>query len=317
VKDDFMIDGRRIAVVLPAYNAARTLRRTYDEIPHAIVDDVILTDDASSDDTLAVARALGIHTLVHADNRGYGANQKSCYAAALERGADIVVMLHPDYQYTPRLVTAMASMIASDQYDVVLASRILGNGALAGGMPLYKYVFNRLLTLFQNALMGQKLSEYHSGYRAWSRRVLEHMPLLACSDDFLFDNQMMAQAAWFGFRIGEISCPTHYFPEASSINLPRSIVYGLGVLKTSIAYRLARWGLARPAIFAADPCETLGRVTLPELLAGARRHEPGQGKRGGPRRAAAAQDPLPEHFIALAMDARGRSAAASPLSVGE
>jgi glycosyltransferase involved in cell wall biosynthesis len=262
-----MIDGRSVTVVLPAYNAARTLRQTYDEIPHAIVDDIILTDDGSHDDTCAIARELGIHTLVHARNRGYGANQKTCYAAALERGADIVVMLHPDYQYTPRLVTAMASMIASDQYDVVLASRILGNGALTGGMPRYKYFFNRCLTLFQNVMMGQKLSEYHTGYRAWHSDVLERMPLLACSDDFLFDNQMMAQAAWHGFRIGEISCPTHYFPEASSINFRRSVVYGLGVVRTAIDYRLARLGLKRSAIFTTDPEAVLGRDSPETVLA--------------------------------------------------
>lgn len=185
-----MIAGRKVAVVLPAYNAARTLRRTFDDIPHDIVDDIILTDDASRDDTIEIARALGIHTLVHSANRGYGGNQKSCYASALSRGADIVVMLHPDYQYAPALVTAMASMIASGHYDAVMASRILGNGALKGGMPLYKYVANRCLTLFQNLAMGQKLSEYHTGYRAFSREVLERLPLLACSDDFLFDNQI-------------------------------------------------------------------------------------------------------------------------------
>lgn len=247
-----MINGRRVAVVLPAYNAALTLRRTVEEIPRDVVDDIILTDDASRDDTLAVARALGLHTLVHSRNRGYGGNQKSCYASALARDADIVVMLHPDYQYTPRLVTAMASMIASDQYDAVLASRILGNGALSGGMPLYKYVANRCLTLVQNILMGQKLSEYHTGYRAFSRTVLERLPLLACSDDFVFDNQMIAQTAWAGFRIGEISCPTRYFAEASSINFRRSVTYGLGVLATSMSYRLAKLGLARPAIFKSD-----------------------------------------------------------------
>jgi glycosyltransferase involved in cell wall biosynthesis len=256
-----MIQGRKVTVVLPAYNAAQTLRQTYNDIPHEIVDDIILTDDASSDETTRVARELGIHTVVHPKNRGYGGNQKSCYRAALERGADIVVMLHPDYQYTPRLVTAMASMIASDQYDVVLASRILGNGALSGGMPVYKYISNRCLTLFQNLVMGQKLSEYHSGYRAWHRSVLERLPLLACSDDFVFDNQMMAQAAYFGFRIGEISCPTHYFPEASSINFKRSVIYGLGVLRTSMAYRLAKLGLSRPAIFREDR-----KAVLPAIL---------------------------------------------------
>ncbi len=265
-----MIAGQRVAVVLPAYNAGRTLRQTFAEIPHDIVDDIILTDDASSDDTSAVARELGIHTLVHDRNRGYGANQKTCYATALERGADIVVMLHPDYQYTPRLVTAMASMIASGQYDVVLGSRILGRGALAGGMPLYKYVFNRVLTLAQNLLMTQKLSEYHTGYRAWSRDVLERLPLLACSDDFVFDNQMLSQAAWFRFRIGEISCPTKYFPEASSINFQRSVTYGLGVLKTALAYRFSRWGVCRSAIFAREPSSRLTDVPAEALLAGVR-----------------------------------------------
>lgn len=244
-----MIDGKRVTVILPAYNASRTLRQTFAEIPHDIVDDVLLTDDASSDDTLAVARQLGIHTLSHKRNRGYGANQKSCYAAALARGADIVVMLHPDYQYTPRLVTAMASMIASDHYDVVLASRILGRGAIAGGMPRYKYFANRCLTLFQNIVMGQKLSEYHTGYRAWNRKVLEKLPLLSCSDDFVFDNQMLAQTAWFGFSIGEISCPTKYFAEASSINFRRSCTYGLGCLKTALVYRVNRLGWARSEIY--------------------------------------------------------------------
>ncbi|HEX5184513.1 MAG TPA: glycosyltransferase family 2 protein [Allosphingosinicella sp.] len=248
-----MIEGRRVAVVLPAYNAERTLRQTCAEIPAGLVDDLILTDDASTDGTIAVAKELGLHVIVHDSNKGYGANQKSCYSAALERGADIVVMLHPDYQYSPRLVPAMAAMIASGHYDAVFASRILGRGAILGGMPRYKYVFNRLLTLFQNIVMGQKLSEYHTGYRAWDRSVLEKLPLLACSDDFVFDNQMIAQAAWFGFRIGEISCPTKYFAEASSINFRRSCIYGLGVLKTSIDYRLCRWGLKRSRLFETAP----------------------------------------------------------------
>jgi glycosyltransferase involved in cell wall biosynthesis len=255
-----MIAGRKVAVVLPAYNAARTLQRTYDDIPHDIVDDVILIDDASRDDTAAVARAIGMHVVIHGQNRGYGGNQKSCYAAALDRGAEIVVMLHPDYQYSPRLVTAMASMIASGHYDVVLASRILGLGALVGGMPRYKYFFNRVLTFAQNILMRQKLSEYHTGYRAWSREVLERLPLEACSDDFVFDNQMLAQAAWFGMHIGEISCPTRYFAEASSINFRRSVTYGLGVVKTALLYRLAAMGLAKPAIFADAPRARLGRA---------------------------------------------------------
>lgn len=244
-----MLDGKRVAVVLPAYNAALTLVRTFREIPLDIVDDVILTDDCSRDGTHELARSLGIHTIVHEKNRGYGGNQKTCYAAALERGADIVVMLHPDYQYSPKLVVAMASMIASGHYDVVMASRILGKGALAGGMPMYKYIANRGLTFVENLLLGQKLSEYHSGYRAWSRKVLETLPLEACSDDFVFDNQMLAQAAWFDFAIGEISCPTRYFEEASSINFRRSCVYGLGVLGTALTYRMARMGMKRPALF--------------------------------------------------------------------
>jgi glycosyltransferase involved in cell wall biosynthesis len=244
-----MIDGKRVAVVLPAYNAALTLARTYKEIPLDIVDDVILTDDASKDGTSELARSMGIHTILHEKNRGYGGNQKTCYRAALERGADIVVMLHPDYQYSPKLVVAMASMIASGHYDVVMASRILGKGALAGGMPLYKYIANRALTFVENLLLGQKLSEYHSGYRAWSRQLLETLPLEACSDDFVFDNQMLAQSAWFDFAIGEISCPTRYFDEASSINFRRSCIYGLGVLGTALTYRLARLGLVRPDLF--------------------------------------------------------------------
>jgi glycosyltransferase involved in cell wall biosynthesis len=244
-----VIDGLKLAVVLPAYNASQTLERTYAEIPADIVDDIILVDDASTDLTASLAQRLGIHTIVHSRNGGYGANQKSCYTIALARDADIVVMLHPDYQYTPRLITAMAGMIASGHYDAVFASRILGGGALAGGMPRYKYVANRLLTAFQNMLMGAKLSEYHTGYRAWSRKVLEQLPLLACSDDFVFDNEMIAQALWGGFRVGEISCPTKYFPEASSINFRRSCVYGLGVLRTAVTYRLARWGLWKPELF--------------------------------------------------------------------
>jgi len=244
-----MLLNKKIVVVLPAYNAAKTLKRTYDELPHDIIDDVILIDDASLDNTAELAEQLGIKTLRHNKNRGYGGNQKTCYTAALARGADIVVMLHPDYQYTPKLVTAMASMIASEQFDAVLALRILGNGALAGGMPLYKYIDNRFLTLFQNLLVGYKLSEYHTGYRAWSRTLLEKLPLMNCSDDFVFDNQMIVQSLYFGFTIGEISCPTKYFPEASSINFRRSMIYGLGVLKSSIDFRLQRMGIAQYAIF--------------------------------------------------------------------
>lgn len=256
-----MLDGLKVAVVLPAYNAAKTLRQTVAEIPRDLVDDIILTDDCSKDDTIAVAIQLGLHVIMHDQNRGYGGNQKSCYTAALERGADVVVMVHPDYQYSPRLIRAMAAMLASGHYDAVFASRILGTGALAGGMPRYKYVFNRMLTAFQNLVMAQKLSEYHTGYRAWTRPVLERLPLLACSDDFVFDNQMIAQAAWTGVRIGEISCPTRYFEEASSINFRRSCTYGLGVLATALRYRLARLGLGRTALFSEDP-----KLRLPLLL---------------------------------------------------
>jgi glycosyltransferase involved in cell wall biosynthesis len=244
-----MLEGRKIAVVLPAYNAVRTLKRTFDEIPKQIVDDIILTDDASADATTALSRSLGIYTLVHDANRGYGGNQKTCYRAALERGADIVVMLHPDYQYSPRLVPAMASMIVSEEFDVVLGSRILGKGALSGGMPVYKYVSNRALTLVENLLLGQKLSEYHTGYRAWSRRVIETLPIERCSDDFVFDNEMLAQAMHWGFRVGEISCPTRYFPEASSINFRRSVAYGFGVLATAGAFRMHRMGVRTSALF--------------------------------------------------------------------
>jgi glycosyltransferase involved in cell wall biosynthesis len=252
-----MLLGRKVAVVLPAYNAERTIQRTFADLPHDIVDDVILTDDASTDGTVRLARDLGIHTLVHDRNRGYGANQKTCYAEALRRGADIVIMLHPDYQYSPRLVAAMSSMIASGHYDVVLGSRILCGGALAGGMPFYKYVANRALTLVENLLIGQNLSEFHTGYRAWSRTVLENLPLRACSDDFVFDNQMLVQAVHAGFRIGEISCPTRYFPEASSINFARSVVYGFGVLNTALTFRLQRLGLVDSPLFHNSPQERL------------------------------------------------------------
>lgn len=241
-----MINNRRVVVVLPAYNAALTLERTYREIPFDIVDEVVLVDDHSRDDTSARARELGIgHVIRHDRNRGYGGNQKTCYAKALELGADIVVMLHPDYQYTPKLITAMVSIIAFDVYPVVLASRILGNGALVGGMPRYKYLANRVLTLVQNILVGQKLSEYHTGYRAFSKEVLVRCNLQANSDDFVFDNQMLSQIIMAGFDIGEVTCPTKYFAEASSINLRRSIIYGFGVLSTSVQHRLHRWGLLR------------------------------------------------------------------------
>ena len=239
-----MLNGKKIVVVMPAYNAERTLRRTLDEVPHDVVDEVILVDDCSSDSTGELARSLGLRTIRHERNRGYGGNQKTCYAAALDAGADVVVMLHPDYQYTPRLVTAMAAMITSGQFDAVLASRILGRGALAGGMPLYKYVANRVLTLVENLLLGYKFTEYHTGYRAWSRELLLRLPLWRNSDDFVFDNQMLVQACHFGYRIGEISCPTRYFAEASSISFRRSVRYGFGVLGAAVRYRLHRWGIA-------------------------------------------------------------------------
>jgi glycosyltransferase involved in cell wall biosynthesis len=244
-----MLHGQKIAVVMPAYRAARTLAQCYAAIPHDVVDVTLLVDDGSDDETIAIAHRLGIATHRHPRNLGYGANQKTCYRAALDAGADIVVMLHPDYQYEPRLITAMSGMIASGVYDVVIGSRILGNTALRGGMPLYKYVANRWLTAMQNLVIGTKLSEFHTGYRAFSRRVLTALPLLANSHDFIFDNQMLVQAHAFGMRIGEISCPTRYFDEASEIHFPRAVVYGIGVLRVSAQYRLWRMRLARPAIF--------------------------------------------------------------------
>ncbi len=247
-----MIDGKRVIVVLPAYNAGKTLERTIAEIPPGIVDECLVVDDASRDDTVSQARRLGIPCIVHSQNRGYGGNQKTCYTEALRRGADIVIMLHPDYQYSPRLIGAMAWQVASGEYDIVLGSRILGTGALKGGMPLYKYVANRFLTAVENILLGIKLSEFHTGYRAFSRRVLETLPLNENSDDFVFDNQVLAQAVAFGFPIGEISCPTKYFPEASSINFRRSVTYGFGVLGTVLRYRLHRWGVLRSRLFGRD-----------------------------------------------------------------
>jgi glycosyltransferase involved in cell wall biosynthesis len=244
-----MLNGKKIVVVMPAYNAEMTLEKTYKEIPFEIVDDVILVDDASRDRTTEVARGMGIRTVIHETNLGYGANQKTCYRTALELGADIVIMVHPDYQYTPKLIPAMASMVAYGEFDAVLGSRILGIGALQGGMPLYKYISNRFLTLFENLLLNHKLSEYHTGYRAFSREILERLPLEKNSNDFVFDNQMLAQLIWFGYRIGEVSCPTKYFPEASSINFRRSFRYGLGVLKTSLQFRLHKWGILSSAIF--------------------------------------------------------------------
>jgi glycosyltransferase involved in cell wall biosynthesis len=222
---------------------------TYQDIPRAFVDDVVLVDDASWDGTPAVAQELGIKVVIHEENKGYGGNQKTCYRTALDLGADIVIMLHPDYQYTPKLIPAMATMIAYGEFDAVLASRILGIGALQGGMPLYKYISNRFLTLLENLLVGHKLSEYHTGYRAFSREILERLPLDKNSDDFVFDNQMLAQIIWFGYRIGEVSCPTKYFKDASSINFRRSVIYGFGVLKTALQFRLCKWGFSSCSIF--------------------------------------------------------------------
>ena len=244
-----MLDGKRIAVVLPAYNAERTLVKTFEELPHAYLDAVVLVDDGSHDRTVQVARELGIHTVVHPENRGYGGNQKSCYREALALGADVVVMVHPDYQYSPRLVLAMASLVASGHYDVALGSRILGGHARHGGMPVYKYAANRVLTLIQNLALGAKLSEYHTGLRAFSRRVLESLPLGENSDGFVFDNEMLAQALFFDLDIGEISCPTRYMDEASSIRFWPSVRYGLGVLRVTAQYLLARVGLWRTPLF--------------------------------------------------------------------
>ena len=247
-----MIHGRKIVVVMPAYNAEKTLEQTYSEIPMDIVDEVILTDDCSRDSTVQKARELGIReVLIHPRNRGYGGNQKTCYDRALDLGADIVVMLHPDYQYTPKLIEAMAYIIANGVYPVVFGSRILGKGALRGGMPLLKYVANRCLTLFQNILMSQKLSEYHTGYRAFSAEVLRSVDYHKCSDDFILDNEMAAQIFWAGYEIGEVTCPTKYFDDASSINLRRSSIYGLGVLRVSVLYRLCKWRLLRSPLFPA------------------------------------------------------------------
>lgn len=248
-----MLLDKKIIVVLPAYKAAKTLEITYNEIPMDVVDDVVLVDDNSSDDTVEVAKKLGItHVIKHENNLGYGGNQKTCYETALKLGADIVVMVHPDYQYTPKLIPAMASMVASGEFDAVLASRILGTGALKGGMPRYKYIANRFLTLFENILLGEKLSEYHTGYRAFSRELLKTLPLRENSDDFVFDNQMLAQTAFFNFRMGEISCPTKYFTDASSISFFRSCVYGIGVLKTAVKFRLHKLGIISDSIYKQD-----------------------------------------------------------------
>jgi glycosyltransferase involved in cell wall biosynthesis len=247
-----MITGKRVCVVMPAYNAEKTLAQTVAELDRSIADDIIVVDDASRDETERVARELGLHVIVHPRNRGYGGNQKTCYTEALSRGADIVVMVHPDYQYSPRLMPAMASMVASGHFDCVLGSRILGVGALRGGMPLWKYVANRSLTAVENLLLGYKLAEYHTGYRAYSRKFLETLPLGENSDDFVFDNQLLAQGLWFGFDIGEVTCPTRYFAEASSINFRRSVKYGFGVLGTALQFRLAKMGLVRPRVLSRE-----------------------------------------------------------------
>ncbi len=243
--------GKKIVVVMPAYNAARTVRKTYEEVlAQGIVDQIILVDDRSRDETVAVAKSLpGVLVHAHEQNRGYGGNQKTCYGLALAAGADIVIMVHPDYQYTPKLIPAMASIIANGLHPCVLASRILGGYALAGGMPPWKYVANRFLTFTENILLGAKLSEYHTGYRAFSREILEKLDLHGNSDDFIFDNQMLAQILWHGFTIAEVSCPTKYFKEASSINFRRSVKYGFGCLSVGAQFRLAKWGLARPRLF--------------------------------------------------------------------
>ncbi|PJE75881.1 glycosyl transferase family 2 [Candidatus Uhrbacteria bacterium CG10_big_fil_rev_8_21_14_0_10_48_11] len=244
-----MLFDKKIVVVMPAYNAAKTLARTYSEIPKAYVDEVILVDDKSNDETARIANELGITTIVHDTNLGYGANQKTCYRAALSAGADVVVMLHPDYQYTPKLIVPMAALVANGQFDAVLGSRFISEGAYKNGMPLYKYVANRFLTWFENVCTGKRLSEYHTGYRAFSRAVLETLPLSRNSNDFIFDNQMLAEALYFGYHVGEVSCPARYFPEASSINFMRSIRYGFGVVITAVSYRLHRLGVLQGGLF--------------------------------------------------------------------
>jgi len=244
-----LLNGKRIVVVLPAYNAEKTLKKTYDEIPKDIVDDILLIDDNSSDRTVEIAKAIGLKCFVHEKNKGYGGNQKTCYAEALKLGADVVVMLHPDYQYPPKMITPMAGLVTSGMFDVVLGSRILGNKAMKGGMPFYKYVANRILTLVENNLIGEKLSEYHTGYRAFSRKVLTDLPILENSDDFIFDNQMLLQAFYFGYGVGEITCPSIYTKESSSINFSRSVVYGFGVLRAAFQYMLEKHSLGKWAIF--------------------------------------------------------------------
>ncbi len=257
---------------MPAYNAGKTLKQTYDEVPLDVVDTILLVDDGSHDDTIEMSKKLGIKTFIHARNFGYGRNQKTCYREALKTGADIVVMLHPDYQYSPKLITAMVSLIAVGEYDVVIASRILGVGALKGGMPVYKYISNRFLTMFENLLLFYKLSEYHTGYRAFSRKVLESLPLLENSDDFVFDNEMLAQIIFWKYKIGEISCPTKYFPEASSINFTRSMKYGFGCVLTSLKFRLQRMHLGKFGLFDESGRklfeESYYRIVEPETSAG-------------------------------------------------
>lgn len=245
-----MFNNKKVVVVLPAYNAAKTIEKTYKEIPFEVVDEVVLVDDASTDNTVEKASSLGIkHIIQHERNRGYGGNQKTCYQKAMDLDANIVIMLHPDYQYTPKLILAMVSIIGNDLYPVVLGSRILGKGALLGGMPLYKYFFNRVLTFTQNLLMSQKLSEYHTGYRAFDTSIFKEINLEANSDDFIFDNQMLSQILYKGYQIGEITCPTKYFEEASSINFRRSTIYGIGCLQTALLYRLNKWGILKTTIF--------------------------------------------------------------------
>lgn len=244
-----LLNGKKIVVVMPAYNAEKTLKKTYDEIPKDIVDEIILTDDHSGDRTVEIANALNLKLFVHDKNLGYGGNQKTCYREALRMGADVVIMLHPDYQYPPKLITPMAALITSGMFDVILGSRILGNKALKGGMPLYKYAANRILTLIENNMIGQKLSEYHTGFRAFSREVLLSMPILENSDDFIFDNQILLQAFYFGYRIGEITCPSIYTEESSSINFSRSVIYGLSVLSTALKYVLQKHFPAKFRIF--------------------------------------------------------------------
>ncbi len=257
-----MLNGKKIVVVMPAYNAEKTLKQTYNEIYKEIVDEIILTDDNSGDNTKEISKELNITTIVHKENRGYGGNQKSCYTAALKSNADITIMLHPDYQYTPKLIPAMASMLAFGEYDAVIASRMLAN-PLEGGMPFYKYVSNKFLTAFENLFLGLHLSEYHTGYRAFTKKVLETLPLEECDEDFVFDNEMLALVRYYGFRIGEISCPTKYFPEASSINFQRSCKYGLGVLGVSLKYFLAYTGIHKSEIFRQDAMKLDINAELP------------------------------------------------------